>query len=270
LLEYLPVTRVVPPDNALGELLHRDEAERIRDLSIVDPDDVPSATLALLLEAFYLSNDTDALRAVYGRNADLAEHGRWVEVLQAGGDAGELGRMLGLGINVVGLLGRGASSAMKHLVMAFGPWGLVSFGLLAAVLATGASSETKQRVRSAAGSAGTILLQVSAAHQEAIHRFQQVVPAVPSWEALAGINPPECVLARACFHALARSPMSDLSAAELARELPVLGVARGGAKVRQVLRTYSCFSEIWRGRWQVGEVAPILTAYLDRVSQATL
>jgi len=26
---------------------------------------------------------------------------------------------------------------------------------------------------------------------------------------------------------------------------------------------YSCFTEVWRGCWQVGEVAPLLTAYLD-------
>jgi hypothetical protein len=41
-------------------------------------------------------------------------------------------------------------------------------------------------------------------------------------------------------------PMSDRSAAELARHLPFLGVAQGEVKVRQTLRTHSCFCKVWR------------------------
>jgi hypothetical protein len=63
--------------------------------------------------------------------------------------------------------------------------------------------------------------------------------------------------------------MSDRSAAELARELPALGVAQAEAKVRQTLRTGSLFTEVWRGRWQVGAVAPALVAYIDQVSTAS-
>lgn len=264
LLEYLPVIRVISPDDTIGELLDPEEASRIRELYMVDPEDVPSATLALLLEALYLSNDTDALRAVYGHNADLAEHARWVEVLKTGGDAGELGRMFQLAINIVALFGSGVTSAMRRLVRAVGPWTLVPLALLAALLVTRASDETRRRVKSAAASGGTFLLQTYAAYQEALLHFRHVAPAVPSWEALAGANPSDSVLTRACLHTLARSPMSDRSAAELALVLPVLGV--GEAKVRQTLRTHPCFSEVWRGRWQVGEVADVLALYL-RVSQ---
>jgi len=269
LLEYLPVIRAIPPDAALVGLLDPDEAARIGELSVVDPDDVPSATLALLLEAFYLSNDTDALHAVYGRDAELSEHTKWLEVLKAGGDAGELGRMFQLAVNVVGLLGSGVTSAVRRLVTAVGPWSLVPLGLLAVLFFTRASGATKQRVKSAAASTGTFLLQMYAAHQEVLLRFQHVAPTVPSWGALAGTNPPESVLTRACLHTLARSPMSDRSAAELARQLPILGVAQGESRVRQTLRTQTCFSEVWRGRWQVGEVAPLLAAYLDQMPQGT-
>jgi hypothetical protein len=38
------------------------------------------------------------LRAVYGLDADLREHAKWLEVLEAGGDAGELGRMFHVAI----------------------------------------------------------------------------------------------------------------------------------------------------------------------------
>jgi hypothetical protein len=70
------------------------------------------------------------------------------------------------------------------------------------------------------------------------------------------------MLGRACLHALARSLDSDRSAAGLAAELPYLGVAQGEAKVRQALRVGSPFTEVWRGRWQVGHAAPILRRYL--------
>jgi predicted nucleic acid-binding protein len=269
LLEYLPVIRVIPFDDFLRELLDPDEAARIRELSVVDPDDVPSATMALLLEAFYLSNDTAALTAVYGRNADLAEHRKWLEVLKAGGDAGELGRMFHLTVNFAGLLGSGVTSAVRRLVMAAGPWSLVPLGLVAVLVMVRASPETKQRFKTAAGAVGAYLLQMYAAYQQALLRFQRVVPAVPSWEALGRTTAPGSVLLRACLHTLARSPMSDRSAAEVARLLPVLGVPQGESKVRQTLRAHSSFREVWRGRWQVGQVAPALAAYIDQVSQAS-
>lgn len=233
LLEYLPVIRVIPLDDFLRELLDPDEAARIHELSAMDPDDLPSATLALLLEAFFLSNDTAALSAVYGRDADLADHREWLEVLKAGGDAGELGRMFQLAVNLAGLLASGVTSAVKRLVTAVGPWSLLPLGLMAALVVARACRETKQRVKSVAASVGTYLLQMYAAYQEALLRFQRVAPTVPSWEALDQTTAPGSVLTRACLHTLARSPMSDRSAAELARQLPVLGVPQGEAKVRQ-------------------------------------
>jgi hypothetical protein len=74
----------------------------------------------------------------------------------------------------------------------------------------------------------------------------------PGWESLAVSIPPGSVLRRACLHTPVRSTGSDRSAAELAKELPVLGVAQGEAKVRQILRGGGPFAEVWRGRWQAG------------------
>jgi hypothetical protein len=126
----------------------------------LDPDDVPSATLALLLEAFYLSNDSDALRAVYGQAADLTEHDRWLQVLRLGGDVGELGRMLQLAINIAGLLGRGLASGVKRLVRTVGPWGVVPLGVLALVVLMRAPETTRLRLKSAAASGGPALANV--------------------------------------------------------------------------------------------------------------
>ena len=65
------------------------------------------------------------------------------------------------------------------------------------------------------------------------------------------------------MHTLARSPMSDRSAAELAHDLPYLGVPQGEAKVHQMLRDVGSFTEVWRGRWQLGCVAPAVLRYLE-------
>ena len=87
---------------------------------------------------------------------------------------------------------------------------------------------------------------------------------VPSWDALSTTNRPDAVLVRASLHTLARSAMPDRSAAELAKQLPLLNVAHEEAKVRHILRAHDCFNEVWRGRWQVGEVAPVLVRYFER------
>ena len=112
LLEYLPLLRVVRIEEA--QLAWLDPAERARICHLArpdqDPDDVPSATLALLLEAFFLSGDRRPLRAVYG-DAGLAGHEEWVSILKAGGDAGELGRSFTLAVNVASLAGQGVGLA---------------------------------------------------------------------------------------------------------------------------------------------------------------
>jgi hypothetical protein len=59
---------------------------------------VPSAVLALLLGAFFLSEDGKPLRAVY-RDADLSCHHEWVDILKTGGDAGQLGKTLTMAAN---------------------------------------------------------------------------------------------------------------------------------------------------------------------------
>jgi hypothetical protein len=76
--------------------------------------------------------------------------------------------------------------------------------------------------------------------------------ATPSWEVAARSLPPAAVLARACAHTLARSGQSHLSAAELTGLLPRLDVPQGEAKVRALLRSPGCFTQVYHGRWQMG------------------
>ena len=265
--EYLPVIRVVPSQDITTSLLTPEEIARIDELVPTHADDVPSATLALVLEAFYLSKDLAPLRAVYGGDADLTAHDQWLDTLKAGGDAGQLGRMFHIVLALLLALGAGVSLGVKRLVTAIGPWSLVPLAL-SALAVKYTSHDAKLRIKSAAISTGSVFFHTYAAYQEVLARFQQATPPVPTWEQLATTNNKDAVLLRACLHTLARSGMSDRSAHELALELPFLGVARGEAKVRHILRAHDAFHEVWRGRWQVGQVAQVLRAQIDQVPEA--
>jgi hypothetical protein len=146
LTEYLPLIRVIPPHPSHLAMLSPTEAQRIRALAGKDPDDVPSATLALLLEAFYLSNDRPALAAVYGEDSDLTEHAEWVEILKADGDAGQLGKMFTFTVNLSVLAGSGIVGGIKRLASATGPWVLIAAGIFAAWRLIAASDETKEQL----------------------------------------------------------------------------------------------------------------------------
>lgn len=267
LLEYLPLIRVIPPSEDYLALLTPPELARIRRLSDQDPDDVPSAIIALLLQAFYLSNDRSALRAVYGDNADLSEHAEWVNALKVGGDAGELGKMLNLLANLTQLSITGIACGIKRLAAATSPWLLLIAAGIAIFRIMSASDEIRQKTKIAGLSMLTNIGSALLMYREVQERFQRVVPVIPSWESMADTNPPGTILARACLHTLARSPMSPRSAEELAKEVPYIHVPQGEAKVRSVLRSIDCFTEIWRGRWQVGHVVPALKPYLKHTAQ---
>ena len=264
LLEYLPLIRVVQIGEGHLAWLSPAELDRVRHLAepCQDPDDVPSAVLALLLEAFFLSEDVKPLRAVYG-DADLSGHREWVGILKAGGDAGQLGKAFSLVVNTTVLISEGLASGARRIAAATSPWLLVAAAIGAAWWYMNLPASTRQRVASAAKSVLNCALGAAVAYQEVQDQFTSTAPKTPGWASLAADLPPSAALGRACLHALARSCRCNLSAAELTKELPYLGIAQGEAKVRQVLRDAGPFIEVWRGRWQVGHVARALLRYLD-------
>jgi hypothetical protein len=262
LLQYLPLIRVVPVGQEQLAWLDPPELARVRRLAEPgqDPDDVPSAVLALLLGAFFPSGDRKPLRAVYG-GADLSAHEDWASILMAGGDAGELASLT-LAANLTALAGQGVTGGARRIAAATSPWVLVAAALGAAWWYLSRPASTRQRVTSVAGSVLARTLDTIAVYREVQDRFTSAAPKAPGWESLAASLAPEAVLGRACLHTLARSASCDLSAAGLAAELPRLGVAQGQAKVRQVLRG-GPFTEVWRGRWQAGHAALALMRYLS-------
>lgn len=266
LVDYLPLIRVFQPTEVRSELLHPDEAARMTLLATQDPDDVPSATLALVLGAFYLTKDRTALRAVYGSGFDVAGHERWVDLLRAGSDVGQLAQMVALAASVL----QGAAQALWDSTAGRRGRGtqFTVLGVLAGALVVWlwhASPETRERLRTMATRAFDLL----ADYQILKQAFLSAAAPVPDWDELAVTIPPDAALARACLSLLGRSGGSLHSAREVAQMLPdSLAVPRGEAKIRHALREFACFAEPLPGAFQAGHVARPVRRWLYLRDQA--
>jgi hypothetical protein len=251
--EYVPVIREVRDQDLVRSLLDPVEIKRIEELQATDRDDVPSAILALVLGAFFLSEDGPAVRAVYGPDVDLADHRAWVEVLKAGGDAAALSELVFGATMAPAALGRGTVYLGQRLAGTFSPWVFLPIGIAAAVLGKRISPERWTKMRSGLFDAAMAYADMYSRYMSAVKRFRAATPSVPTWTELAESNDRRSVLARTCLHTLARAPASHMSARELARVLPELDVGQGEQLVRETLRSYRCFDQPYEGRWQVGQ-----------------
>lgn len=267
--EYLPLIRVLDIDEDATAMLTPEEAARLDLLAIVDPDDLPSAVLALFLGAYYLTQDGPALRAVYGPDVDLDEYKRWREVLRAGGDAGQLGEMLQAATGTAMGLGSGVVNGIDWLVGKIGWIGTLAAGLGAGLLVSKTSQETRRSLHSTLSAAGRGFGQLLVEYHEASARLQGVSVRAPDWTELAeAVADPAEVLARACVYALARPGASDQSARSLRQNLPELPVPHGEAKVRAVLyERRDLFAQPWAGRFQVGHVSELVGRQLGTLGQ---
>lgn len=246
--DYLPLMRVI--DGVPEGMLTAEEEQRVAELMVRDPDDVPAVQLVLALGGFFLSNDRPALRAVYGPDLDFSRHQTWVDALKAGGDAHELGKVLRLGALLVQLVG--TESAAVGRKMTESP--------LATLVAAGAglalfvrlSPAKRKELRPRLGRAGRAVLTVFERYQNAINEMQALSAPNPG-QVLALSVSQRGQLARACLVASAHAPASTYAAAELSRLLPfTLAVPHGETKVRELLRSERCFVEVSRGRFQLG------------------
>jgi predicted nucleic acid-binding protein len=252
--EYLPLLHLVDPADGL---LAPDEAERIALLdhgppARYDPDDVPSATLALQLGAFFLTTDKKPLWAVYGPGVDLARHKEWLDILGAAGDSGELGELMNMVTGGSELAVRAGYAAVKWVWNNISPVAVVGLAAVATYSLWKASPATRRRLLNGARSVGEFVGELYLEHQTSSQKFTSMMAQIPTWASLADTVPAEQVRARACMYTLARSPMPDRSAAELAEDLPDLPVSTSEATVRATLRRHACFHEVYQGRWQIG------------------
>jgi len=269
----LPLIRVIQDDAVPPELMTRSESARLDRLRAKpkDRNDIPSATLSMILGAFYLTNDGPALRAAYGEHASLSTRDQWQQILKAGGDAGELGTAMQMGFGLAAVLGSAGFSAIKALYRLAGPAGIAAVGGLAYAGYRRTGNTTKEKIGSGAMSVLLFLGELLVEYQDVQGRFERAAPAPPTWEEQAAELSDEAILARACMHTLARVGRGHCSARELRGLLPALPVPSGEAKVRQVLRALpACFNQVYAGRWQVGEVADPVTQLLDRMPELAI
>jgi predicted nucleic acid-binding protein len=144
--EYLPLLRIVEVPTGL---LSTAETRRVERLAAVDPDDVPSVTLTLLFGGFFLSEDARACRAVYGEATSAGQRRQWLEVLQAGGDAGQLRSLLHGGAFGGVVACRGLAELVRLLLRR--PWLMLPAAGLAAAAVSRWPPERTARLRAAGG-----------------------------------------------------------------------------------------------------------------------
>lgn len=223
-----------------------------------DPDDVPTATLALILGVPLLSRDGKPLEAVYGTDFDKEAHKQWLNALKAGGDLGPLGQYVQMTTKLVALLGGGAIAGMRA---AASRWSWVTVlasvagsGALAALLIPAdARRSIRSRVRSALGSGLTFFAGINSAHQLAEEQFRTLAAPAPSDENLLTDLAPTAAIGRLCLRELARAPAGRLPAVELHHRLAAnYDIAGGAGMVRNELRRWPCFVHVGDGEYQVG------------------
>jgi predicted nucleic acid-binding protein len=252
--EYLPLLRCV---DIPSDLLTESEAQAIARLERIDPDDVPSATLARLLGAFYLSEDKRALEAVYGPELDFEIHHAWVDAIRYGSDSAQITRASQAALIAPAILGEGLFGVGRFLYSK-SPWLLVGTILALAGFGYLAWRSDQDKVKGALAFLGDGLLvigeTVTAFRNYMLQcqaAFSRVFPVVPNWQDMRGSHNGEQVLARHCLYSLAREPKGHLSAVEMREGLPFYIKGQQNT-VRKVFRVYPCFQEVRRGRWQVG------------------
>jgi hypothetical protein len=256
--EYLPLLRVV--DVPVGPL-YADERARVDVLDTVahpygDPDDVPTAILALLIDAPVLSTDANLLRAVYGHDFDWVAHAEWLAALRAGGDLGPLGEFLNSAYLLTGGIAMGTLGLVARAVEVFGwPVTLLVLGAGALGFHLLASEETKAKMlrtmKKGAAEGWELLQALAATSGQALAEMESLAPG--SVPVRPGNYDADALLHRACLHTVARARSGHVSASELSEMLGHLDLPHGEKKVRDVLRSDPAFELVGRGRFQLGQ-----------------
>jgi predicted nucleic acid-binding protein len=263
--EYLPLARVVSDRDLSIDLLGEAERARVENLMSADSDDVPSAILALCLEAFFLSHDRAALEAVYGAGVVLETHRSWLEVLRSPGEAAELGKLIWLSAITPGALVSLAVESGRWIAEKVSPWVLVALALGGAWLVhERASARNWRQLRDGVGTGLLAISDLYIGCVQAQRTFAQASAPRPDWSGLAECLPSEALITRACMTALAADPSGRRSGPQLAgSELARLGIAVTPEMVDRYLGDAGCFRLLDDGLWQLGHPATRQTATLE-------
>jgi predicted nucleic acid-binding protein len=270
--ELLPLLRcVIIPDSWTTV----EESSRLATLARPaphgDPDDVPTATLTLLLGAPLLSRDTKPVEAVYGPDFDKEAHQEWLDALKAGGDLGPLGQYLHLSTNLIVLLGRGAIGGLRAASARWSwPTLILAIAGSGALAALFAPADKRRQIGSALGTALdaglTFFVGIGAAHRRAEEQFGTLAAPSPSDEQILTDLPPHAAIGRLCLRELAQAPEGRLSAAELHDRLAADYTIPGGTRiVQRELERWFCFEGVGEGEYQVGRAVVVAPANDDQL-----
>jgi hypothetical protein len=214
-------------------------------------------SLLLPFGGMLLSHDKAPLNAVYGAQLDSIKTNRWVEALMAQGDAHQSRIVLDqIGPLLAGSL-QGAWAAARWVVVSpFGPL-LAAIGL---VRLGPRIAKNKAELRRLLGMSMRAYVMMESRSQDSVKQFAAALPIGPSSRQLAAELEPRHALVRAMLKAMSASSESTLSARQLSALVePNCAVASGEARVRQELRSNSCFVETRPGRFQLGLFHPELS-----------
>jgi predicted nucleic acid-binding protein len=256
--EYLPLIRMIADGDLQADLLAREERVRVEWLAQVDPDDVPSVILALVLEAFFLSEDGRALRAVYGERVDRAAHHAWVERLKAGGNACELGKLIFAAGAIPMAAGAGLFAGGRWIAERYSPWALAPLGLGIAALfyLKPPPPQTRAKIGTSIGEYVLAVGHAYIRYLDAYKEFGEATPPVPDLAAPADASDGDGLLRRAVMHKLARAPSGRMSAAELATGLRQPGDPPSEVAIEKALRGGG-LSRPYAGQWQLGAAGSV-------------
>jgi hypothetical protein len=252
--EYQRMIRVVPGDGIPWEWFSPAERDRLSQLELDDADDIPSVKLALATHGMYLSKDNDALRAAYGAAADLVDHEEWLTRIRAGSDAAELMRMLHGAGTLTLAAGHGAFRGAEWIYDRLGDVSILLGAGAVLLIWEWLSQPSRASLREGATKLIELIATVGLEQREREAHYMRALPVVPTWTDLLKTNDLDAVLGRACLYYLARESYGHMSAAELAAKIRQQLPCSDG-RVRVLLRATPCFTEVGRGRWQVGRAA---------------
>lgn len=251
--QYVPLLHLVT--TVPTDLLTRDEKGRIDALALKDPDDVPSATLALLIGGFYLSEDGPATAAVYGEARTRRELKKWRATLAAGSNFGAMSAIFEA-LALVAELARSGLSGLASTLTRAPAWVLAiaaGAGLAGALLTNShPDASSSRRLRANLMRVLELLAAAGGAYQADLAEFTRACAPRPSTELLVRDLSSIQVLKRVVLCELAKSRHSRRSVAEITQALPVLPVAQSEGRVRYALRDQTVATQMQRGRWQLG------------------
>jgi predicted nucleic acid-binding protein len=246
---YKPMLRMVP-----GDLNHLkftvDEQLRLDGLARRDPDDLPTARLAMAIGARLVTRDNAVIAAGYGPGRSSEDHGDLlIPTSSALAASGHLRDMEVVGAALAG----GVIVEVVSLVRRFPLLGVAGAAGAALALRTAGHREravsTAQPVWTAVGKVLEVLVVMHAEISGQLARYEPVLGSLDDTVRQLG----SAARSRIVMWMLARSPVPDASATGLAGTWPGAAAPfRSETAIRSVLYSHPALTQTRRGRFQLG------------------